>query len=116
MTEKPHFPFKKLEGVPPAQVRITELRTEPYDDRRRVKVFLKCTPFSEPPNVHLELSASDGLILAQTDIIETAEVAFVLTMHLREPTAESELYLTGQVIYETHGVVDQQTIAFNLPE
>ena len=116
MTDQHQFHFRKLEGCPPDQVRILELRAEPYDDRRRIKVFLHVKPFSKAPDLHIEVQTLTGNVLAQLDIIETTEAAVVFTIHLKEPTDEIDLRLHAAILYAEQGIVDEAQANFQLPD
>ncbi len=38
-------------GLPPAEVRFTELRIEPWPDGRRLRVHVSLTPFQNKPDL-----------------------------------------------------------------
>jgi len=102
------------DAKPPQEVRITELRVEPWPDGRRVRVHLTLTPFLQSPNLSALLMDTDGRELARADIIETADDRIVFTMHIRAPQAEGTYQLSVQINYAEIGLVDQQTTTFSV--
>ena len=69
--------------LPPAEVRIKELRAAPWTDNRRVGVYLELTPFQKRPNAELSITDPSGKVVAQASIVETMIPKMELTLHLR---------------------------------
>jgi hypothetical protein len=88
--------------LPPEQVRIRELRAEPYPDGRRVRVTLETDPFMQRPNAELLIVNLAGDELAGTNIIESMFPRLEIVMHLRgaQPVEtcrlEATLYYASQ--------------------
>ena len=96
------FNDANLVPQPKHKVRIEELVAAPYNDRFRVKVNLKLTPFQERPNLLIVARRSDGLAVSDLDVIATMHFENEFTMHIRgldDPTGDYKL--TAELYYET---------------
>ncbi len=102
------------EALPPAEVRLTELRVEPWPDGRRVRVHLTLTPFLKYPSLEAVIHQSADRPVAGASIIETIEDRIVFTMHLRSTTAGEPYRLTVTVHYPEIGVVDERSLSFEV--
>ncbi len=71
--------------LPPEDVRIRELRAEPYPDGRRVRVYLTVDPFQRRPSAELEVVDSQGRRAAWANVIESQVRKMEMTLHLRSP-------------------------------
>jgi hypothetical protein len=69
--------------LPPAEVRVKDLRAAAWQDNRRVGVYLEVTPFQKKPNAELTITNPSGEVVAQASIIETIIPKMELTLHLR---------------------------------
>ncbi len=84
--------------LPPDEVRIRELRAEPYPDQRRVRVSLEITPFQQRPNCEIQISDENGYVVASLSIIESIDPKMDFTIHLKvgDPvgtfTVSSDIY------------------------
>jgi len=101
--------------LPPEEIRIQELKIEPWPDSRRVKVLANITPFEQRPNLELTIRTPAGEEVASVSIVEILEPKFVITMHLRGDEGESQYKLTGLLFYPDQEPVDQVTLTFELP-
>jgi hypothetical protein len=110
-----HFGPPPEGALPPQQVRIIELRVEPWDDRRKIRVYIQVTPFLENPDLDISIFGLDEEEITHASIIGTAEDKFVFTLHLRSPFIPDHLRLVAQVSYTEIGAVDSQTLEFELP-
>jgi hypothetical protein len=92
--------FQDLSEVPlpPEDVRIRELRAEPWLDGRRVGIYLEVTPFQRPPNAEINITNADEEEIAQVSIIETMNPKMEFNMHLRE-SSPGESYQVRVVLY-----------------
>jgi len=72
--------------LPPADVRIRELRAEPYPDGRRVRVYLEVDPFQKRPSAELLITNPDGQPVASASILESMMRKIEITLHLRGET------------------------------
>ncbi len=85
-------------ALPPTEVRILDMHTEPWPDGRRFKVLITLTPFQQFPNLEVILLNGKAEELARTSIIETAEEKLVFTMHLRGEAAPGQEYLLRAIL------------------
>ncbi len=84
--------------LPPDEVKIVELRAEPWPDKQRIKVHLELTPFLKRPNGEISLIDAHGVQIASVDIIESIETSMDFTLHLRgvEPAGD---FIVSALIY-----------------
>ncbi len=102
------------DAVPPQEVRLEELRVEPWpDDPRRVRVHLQVTPFQARPNLQVNILDTGGETIASATIVEAMQHRMVFTMHIRTPEVGDRYTLAVEVSYPDIGVVDQGTLEFN---
>ncbi len=119
--------------MPPEEVRIRELRAEPYADGRRVRVYLELTAFQQRPDAELRITSGSGTDVAGASVIETIDPKMELTLHLRGEVPAGEYHLHAIVLYreneeteksngeepdltkQTVSVVDQSKISFEIP-
>jgi hypothetical protein len=85
--------------LPPHDVRVKELRAEPWQDNRRVGIYLEVTPFQKKPNAELTITNPSGEVAAQASIIETMITKMELTLHLRGPIANGTYTLSVSIFY-----------------
>lgn len=112
-------PFHRPQPAPedaksPLDVRITELRVEPWPDGRKIRVHLTLTSFQEDPSLEVILADDLGAEIARADIIETAENRIVFTLHIRNRSLSNAYQLTANVIYPETGTVDSKSIDFQI--
>lgn len=69
--------------LPPNEVRIRQFEAQPWQDKRRVHIFLEVTPFQKRPNGEINISNARGEELASVSIIEMIEPKMEFTVHLR---------------------------------
>ncbi len=86
--------------VPPEEVRIRELRVQPYPDGRRVRLYLELTPFVKSPSGELTIRNASGEVSATANIIETVDSRLEMTMHLRVPDPAGEFTLSVEIFYQ----------------
>lgn len=85
--------------LPPDEVRIKALRAEPWQDNRRVGIYLEVTPFQKKPNGEVTITNPQGEVAAQASIIETIVPKMELTMHLRGPIASGVYTVSATIFY-----------------
>ena len=101
------------DGLPPQEVRITELKATPWpEDGRRVRVSLEMTPFLERPNLEITIQNSEGREVSSINIIESIDARMTFTMHLRGDEIKGSYTLTARVHYPEMGMVDEKDFAF----
>jgi hypothetical protein len=85
--------------LPPAEVRIRELKAEPWPDGRRVRVYFEVDPYQRRPNADLTIHDAGGREIAAVSIIEPMDRKMELTMHLRGSRPEGALTLRAVLFY-----------------
>ncbi len=103
-------------GLPPTEVRIRELRVEPWPDGRRIKVHMSLTPFQQKPDLEAAIFDAAGKEVSHASIIENAERQFVFTMHVRSQVVGGDYNLNVKVSYQDLGTVDEKSLTFTLQE
>ena len=105
------------DGLPPQEVRIIDLRAEPWpEDRRRVRIRLEVTPFLERPNMEVIITDAQGDEISSINIIESIDTHLAFTMHIRGEQVELSYHLAASISYPDLGTVDQKRIVFETPE
>jgi hypothetical protein len=94
--------------LPPNEVRIRELRAEPWPDGRRVHIYLEVDPFQLRPNADLVIKNDQGDEVSQINIIESMDRKIEATMHLRV-TSPSTQYKVFATLYYAN--IDESTSA-----
>lgn len=100
---------------PPALVRFTELKVEPWPDGRRVRVHARLTPFQQPPNIESVIRDSNGTEVASVYIVENIDFDLVFTMHIRSSDLTGPFSLHAEISYPEPGIVHQLDVAFDIP-
>lgn len=116
--------------LPPDELRIREVRVDPWPDGQRVRVYLEVDPFQRRPNADLKITDAEGEETAQATIIETMTRKMEITMHLRgsrppsgEHTLSVALYYAAPEAEEgaaeataeqATNVVDRTEVIFNV--
>jgi hypothetical protein len=83
--------------LPPAEVRIRQLKAEPSPDGRRVRVYFEVDPFQKRPNAELFIIDDNENEAASVSIIESMNRRMELTMHLRN--ARTGMYILKAVLF-----------------
>lgn len=117
--------------LPPAEVRIRELKAEPWSGGKLIHIKLEVDPSQKPPNADLFITTFDGEVLASASIIESMSRKMELTMHLPSGAVDNELILEARLYFaeiidepdlnqETkpvqRQVVDQAILKFQIPD
>ncbi len=122
------FPNPDEERLPPEQVRLLDLRAEPWPDAKRVKVLIEITPFEKRPSLEISLTDASGSQVASANILETMARRLEINLHLRAPAPAGEVYSLSATLYyqkpPTQGgeidypaeplVVDHRQISFSI--
>jgi hypothetical protein len=93
--------------LPPDEVRIRELRVEPFQDRRRVRLFIEITPFQQKPNCEIKIFTQSGSEAASLSIIEAIDYKMQFTVHLKDESTSGEYVAAMEVFYFEPGQSDQ---------
>lgn len=107
---------KQPDARPPADVRFTELRVEPWPDGKRVRVHVSLTPFEQNPNLEALITDSANQEVAHASIIEIVDPRFVFTLHIRTHPVKGVYTLTASLSYQELGTIEERTISFELSE
>ena len=86
--------------LPPEEVRIRELRAEPWPDGRRVRIYLEVDPFQKRPSAEVHIENEEGEDVAQASILESMSRKMEFTLHLRQPDPQGTFRLSA-VLYFT---------------
>lgn len=101
--------------LPPKDVHFVDLSVEPWEDNLRLKVFVKISEFSDPPNLNFFISDMNDSKISEVTLIENVDKEFVFTMHLRNYSGQRDLLIIGEIFYPDEiGVVNRKTIKINL--
>jgi hypothetical protein len=116
--------------LPPEDVRLREVRAEPWPDGRKVKVSLEIEPFQKRPSADLAISNAAGEEVASANILESMGRKLEVNLHLREANPSGEYTLAVVLYYQkldAYGeeggqdklpaplVVDRRQITFTIP-
>lgn len=85
--------------LPPAEVRIRELRADPWPDGKRVRIYMELDPFQQRPNADISIENSAGDDVAQVSIIESMTRKIELTMHLHGPMLDGNFKVIANLYY-----------------
>jgi hypothetical protein len=85
--------------LPPDEVRIRELRAEPWPDGRRVRILLELTPFQKRPNGEIQITDENGVEVASFSIIESIDYKMDFTIHLREGKPAGQFTVSTKIFY-----------------
>lgn len=107
--------FKTFENpLPPSEVHFIDLKVEPWEDKTRIKVFVKISEFTTPPNFNFFIKHNE-IILSEVTLIENIDTEFVFTMHLRIPSDHNLFTLLGEIFYHDEiGTVDFKSFQFTI--
>jgi hypothetical protein len=104
------FPdLEEFEGRPaeesPGELKIEGIELYPAGDGRRVVVGLVVTPTHERPNIEVVILTPDGMVVAETFIVEARSARQVVTLHLR-PSDPSLAYTVKAALFQGKELVD----------
>ena len=79
---------------PRGEVRIEEIRAEPLEGGRRIRIELRITPFApaDRPNVTIQVIRPNGTDAGEISVIETMHNQIAMTFHLRDETPMPGVY------------------------
>jgi hypothetical protein len=106
------------DGLPPEEVRFTELRVEPWpEDGRRIRIHLEINPFLQRPNLEVSIFNQQEEEAASIHIIETIETRMTFTMHIRgADPVDGQYTVKARLFYPEIGDVDQKQVSFETQE
>lgn len=110
--------------LPPEEVRLRELRAEPWPDSRRVKIYLEVDPFQKRPSAEVSITDVAGDEVASVHILESMTRKMEFNMHLRGTDPGAEYTVLAVLYFEkaptAEGtaeamVIDRRQVSFILP-
>jgi hypothetical protein len=102
--------------LPPEEVRLRDLRAEPWPNGRRVKVSLEIEPFQKRPSADLVIRNAAGEEVASANILETISRKLEINLHLREANPSGEYTLAVVLYYQKLDAYGEEGGQDNLPE
>lgn len=94
--------------LPPADVRIRELKADPWPDGKRVRVYFEVDPFQKRPNAEIVIFDSGQEEMARVNVIESMDRKMEFTMHLRGFETKGSYSVAAVLYYNSEGG-DQQS-------
>lgn len=85
--------------LPPDEVRIRQLRAEPWPDGRRVRIYLEVDPFQKRPSAEVVITDSQGIVVAQASVIESMVRKMEFNMHLRQAQPSGRFTVSAVLFY-----------------
>jgi hypothetical protein len=107
----------QVECLPPAAIRLINLRAEPYPDGKRLRIVLELSPFQQKPHLALSLTDPTGEVVTTISIIEPVACNLDLTLHLRKPGAPvgGPYTLVAILSYPGLGEIDRRDLPVKIP-
>jgi hypothetical protein len=101
---------------PPADTRLLDLRAQPDQDGKRLRVILELLPFQQKPDIEISLTDSAGKEIASASIIEPISWKLELTLHSRKTAFATGKYsLAAGLFYPELGEVDHRILIIEIP-
>lgn len=95
--------------LPPDEVRILDMSVKPYQDGKRIQVFLELTPFQQKPHGDVLITDNGDNVLAGISFIEAVTTKFEMTLHLRSSDPDGE-YIAAATLYYSIAVEDEDDV------
>ena len=107
--------------LPPDEVRIRELRAEPWPDGRRVRIYLEVDPFQKRPSAEVIITDSEAVVVAQASVIESMAHKIEFNMHLRQAQPGGRYTVSAILFYsepipESRRPENEPEVPTSLPE
>jgi hypothetical protein len=104
--------------VPPEEMRLLDVRAEPYPEGGRIRVFIETTAFNFKQRPYLDLTLLDdqGEEVAAASIIEPMNRKMEFTLHSRSGQKTGSLTLTTRLFYPEMPDRDRREIRFAIPD
>ncbi|NOY97814.1 MAG: hypothetical protein GXP40_01245 [Chloroflexi bacterium] len=99
----------------PEDVRIVEMRAEPYPDGRRVRVNLDITPYKKRPHLEVTLTNPGGDEVSTVSIIEPLNWKIEFTMHIRGENIAGTYTLDTRLFYPPRDEEDPKMARVDIP-
>ena len=85
--------------LPPDEVRIRELRIDPFPDNRRIRISLQITPFQTRPNIEILITNENEEESGSLTIIESINPKMEFTIHLKDDKPNGKYTVSSQIYY-----------------
>ena len=85
--------------LPPDEVRIRELRVDPFPDHRRIRISLQITPFQTRPNIEIVVTNENEEESGSLTIIESIDPKMEFTVHLKDDDPSGRYIVSSQIYY-----------------
>ncbi|MCJ7703752.1 MAG: hypothetical protein MUO62_19410 [Anaerolineales bacterium] len=93
--------------LPPDEVRVLDLKIEPYPDGRRLRVLVELTPFQKNPHGDIVITNQNGEPVSTASFVEAITPRFEMTLHLRSIDAEGR-YMATLTLFYSEEVEDEK--------
>ena len=93
--------------LPPREVRIRELKVNPWPDGKRLHIYIELDPFQKKPDLELRVVDADGSEKGSVSIIESMTRKMELTMHLQGEAEQGEFLLTATLLFREEEIEDE---------
>ena len=100
-----HFSDQHAIPLPPQDVKIKEVRVEPYPDKKRVRLFVELTPFQKNPSGDVLIFNQTGEIVASASFIEAVAPKFDFTLHLK--ASETGKFIANLILFYTSEIEER---------
>lgn len=101
--------------LPPDEVEIRNLNAEPYEDGKRVQIYLTFTPFQKNPSADIKIFDNQDKEVASVNIIETIDPDTKITLHLPQKASPGEYRVRAKAFYLEHNL-DPEAETVEKPE
>ena len=95
------------------ETKVVELTAAPYNDRRRVGVTFRLSPFNSPPSARISIIDSQERELASSELINILHLESEITLHLPADGNQPGEY---QVFLQLFRLEDDETEADQNPQ
>jgi len=92
---------------------ILEITTEPYPDKRRIKILFRLSSFASAPNVSIKLTNEDNEILVTANMVNIFNPENEITLHLPANKNQPGKYT---VTLELFSLTEEETDAEDGPK
>ncbi len=86
--------------LPPEEVRIRELRAEPWADGQKIRIYLEVDPSQKRPSAELTLLNPSGDPISSISIVESMTRKMEVNMHLRAKPESGQYYLLATLYFD----------------
>jgi hypothetical protein len=104
------------DAVKPQDVKFLLLKASPLAEPQKIRVIAQLTPFLQLPDFNFSIKDDHDLEVASVSMIESVLDELNFVMHIRKTRSELPGYyqLHAEVVYRDIGIVDEQTISFEV--